>query len=37
MIYAGVEVERSTNNAVEEKTNKLNSYNNLKYVYERGD
>ena len=23
--------------AVEEKTNKLNSYNNLKYIYERGD
>ena len=36
-IHARAEVERSTNSAVEEKSNKLNSYNNLKYIYERGD
>lgn len=32
-IHARAEVERSTNSAVEEKSNKLNSYNNLKYIY----
>ena len=37
MIHAHAEVERNTNSAVEEKSNKLNSYNNLKYIYERGD